>query len=193
MPKGPSYEREVAKQLSLWWTKGDRDDLCWRTANSGGRATVRGRKGKRTAGHAGDLGATDAAMLPFFRLVTVEAKRGYTAACSLHNLIDPPAKESKSDKAQNYPAFLRQTRRAARRAGTPYWMLVHRPDRKNAVVFLPMPAADVLLSSGFKRDIPAPWAVIVVSKTPILFMTLANFFETFTRKDFKRVASKQGV
>jgi hypothetical protein len=44
--KGSAFEREIAKQLSLWLTRGRREDVLWRSAMSGGRATVAHRKGK---------------------------------------------------------------------------------------------------------------------------------------------------
>jgi hypothetical protein len=44
--KGASFERAICKQLSLWLTQGKREDVLWRSAMSGGRATVAHRKGK---------------------------------------------------------------------------------------------------------------------------------------------------
>lgn len=43
--KGGSFERLVATQLSKWVSHGKRDDLYWRSAMSGGRATVAKKKG----------------------------------------------------------------------------------------------------------------------------------------------------
>jgi len=40
--KGGQFEREVANKLSLWVTHGKKKDCFWRSAMSGGRATVRG-------------------------------------------------------------------------------------------------------------------------------------------------------
>ena len=40
--KGSEFEREMCKCLSLWWTDSKRDDVFWRSAQSGGRAP-RGR------------------------------------------------------------------------------------------------------------------------------------------------------
>lgn len=57
--KGYAYEREVCKLLSLWVSDGTREDLFWRTATSGGRATVARRKGKDHRTHEGDIAATD--------------------------------------------------------------------------------------------------------------------------------------
>jgi hypothetical protein len=44
--KGSKFERQVCKDLSLWITNGQREDCLWRSAISGGRATVASRKGK---------------------------------------------------------------------------------------------------------------------------------------------------
>lgn len=38
--KGSKFEREICKLLSLWVTTGKRKDVFWRSAMSGGRATV---------------------------------------------------------------------------------------------------------------------------------------------------------
>lgn len=51
--KGAGFEREVCKQLSLWVSNGTNVDLYWRSAMSGGRATV--QKGK--VRQAGDITA----------------------------------------------------------------------------------------------------------------------------------------
>jgi hypothetical protein len=44
--KGTSFERDTCKRLSLWVTKGERDDVFWRSAVSGGRATTARRYGR---------------------------------------------------------------------------------------------------------------------------------------------------
>jgi hypothetical protein len=38
--KGSAFEREVCTKLSLWLTNGKNKDVLWRSAMSGGRATV---------------------------------------------------------------------------------------------------------------------------------------------------------
>jgi hypothetical protein len=58
--KGAAWEREACRRLSLWITKGERDDLLWRTAMSGGRATIQFRKGLINKSQVGDIGAIDA-------------------------------------------------------------------------------------------------------------------------------------
>lgn len=43
--KGAAFEREICSKLSLWITHGKRTDTLWRSAMSGGRATVAKAKG----------------------------------------------------------------------------------------------------------------------------------------------------
>lgn len=52
--KGSSFEREVCAALSLWITNGKDKDVFWRSAMSGGRATVHVRKGVANR-QAGDI------------------------------------------------------------------------------------------------------------------------------------------
>jgi hypothetical protein len=77
MAKGDQWERDLSKWMSLWWTEGHRDDVIWRVRASGSRATSRAKKGKATAGGAGDLKAEDIIAQPLFDYWLAEAKRGY--------------------------------------------------------------------------------------------------------------------
>lgn len=56
--KGAGFERQVCKHLSLWITQGKSSDEFWRSAMSGGRATLLARAGKKAANAAGDITAT---------------------------------------------------------------------------------------------------------------------------------------
>lgn len=57
--KGAQFEREICQALSGWLTKGKRRDLFWRSAMSGGRATVAHRKGVKLTTQGGDISAID--------------------------------------------------------------------------------------------------------------------------------------
>lgn len=57
--KGAQFERDVCKDLSLWISKGKRKDLFWRSAMSGGRATLAKKKGEKLKNQAGDITAID--------------------------------------------------------------------------------------------------------------------------------------
>src|SRR3954464_11883516 len=87
--KGASFERDLCKRLSLWWTDGERDDVFWRTSQSGGRATSRTKKGKKTKNSYGDICAVDPIGQPLLDLITFEVKRGYNKD-SFTDLLDKP-------------------------------------------------------------------------------------------------------
>jgi len=56
--KGAGFERLVCKRLSLWISGGKKPDVFWRSAMSGGRATVMAKKGTLAKASAGDITAT---------------------------------------------------------------------------------------------------------------------------------------
>ena len=72
--KGADFERSVCKRLSRWLTRRLRDDLFWRTAMSGGRATMQRRKGHRAAAQVGDIGAIDKQGERLTSLFVIECK-----------------------------------------------------------------------------------------------------------------------
>lgn len=98
MAKGGSYELEISKKLSLWFTNGERDDLVCRTDTSGGRATVRTKQKKITNKYLyGDLKHSDDKCLPMFDKWSIECKTGYKVGANtrwdLLDLIDSQQKE----------------------------------------------------------------------------------------------------
>lgn len=70
---GNTYERSVAKKLSLWLSEGQNDDVCWRDLGSGSRATIRGKQGKDTTRH-GDFVPTDLSYKYFFDRFCMDSK-----------------------------------------------------------------------------------------------------------------------
>jgi len=128
--KGGAFEREFAKELSLWWSDGQHDDWFWRSSASGGRATQRAKAGKTTINSVGDISAQSAEAHQLLKLVTFELKRGYNAH-TIEDLLDKP-KCLLQD-------FLDQATRQASLSGTPYWALVRKRDRRKALVFTNIP------------------------------------------------------
>jgi hypothetical protein len=53
--KGAAYERQICVKLSRWVSGGKKDDLFWRSAMSGGRATVSAKRGNYLNNQAGDI------------------------------------------------------------------------------------------------------------------------------------------
>lgn len=83
--KGAHFEREVAKQLSSWMTGGRRHDLFWRTAMSGGRATIANRNKGYVRSQLGDITAVDYEGYPLTEKFVIEAK--YHADLSFTNFF----------------------------------------------------------------------------------------------------------
>lgn len=130
--KGSQFEREICRQLSLWWSGGKADDLFWRTSNSGGRATTRHKSGKSTRSHHGDVTATDAFGQPFIRMFCLEIKRGYNRA-SVMDLLD----QASGSKKPLYQEWFEKVDKTRKKAGAISWMLIVRRDRKIPIVFMP--------------------------------------------------------
>ena len=140
MAKGSEFEREICKELSRWWTGGKRDDVFWRTAMSGGRATVRSRQGKTTAGSYGDITAIDPVGFPFLKAFAMELKRGYNKA-TIHEIMDAPSKAAE----QTIITWIKQVEASRVQSNARWWMIIHRRDRRVPMVYLPRVAAQALL------------------------------------------------
>lgn len=135
MGKGSGFEREMCKKFSLWWTNGTRDDIFWRTAGSGARATTRFRKsGKSTYANSGDLLAVDPIGKPFTDIFTVEMKRGYKN-WSIMDLVD----KSKKAKEPTISLFLKQALMGANRPDCyNYPLLLTRRDQRTEMLTMPI-------------------------------------------------------
>ena len=132
MAKGSSFERMICKQFSLWWSGGQRDDIFWRSCQSGGRATERAKKGKTTFGSYGDITAVDPIGGPLIKAFTIELKRGRSHG-NPWELVD----SVKSKVVRPFEKALNQAIASHQAAGSVAWMLICRPDRKVAMIYLP--------------------------------------------------------
>jgi len=73
--KGNQFEREVAVSLSRWVSDGVQDDIFWRSATSGGRATwAKSRTGNTLKNQVGDLSYIDSLGKKFIDTFAVEIK-----------------------------------------------------------------------------------------------------------------------
>lgn len=130
--KGSAFEREICKKLSLWWTGNARDDIYWRSSQSGGRATQRLKSGRSTFGSYGDIAFVDPIGEPLLRLFTIELKRGRS-----HGHPEDLMDCAKSDKQKPFESCLMQAYTAHQAAGSRAWMLICRRDCKIAMVYFP--------------------------------------------------------
>jgi len=119
MAKGGQFERDVCKELSLWWTEGERDDIFWRTSGSGARAKTRSRQQNKTTAYSyGDVTFTDPIGQPLIAKCILELKRGYGKWSPL-DLVDRPKmrKNAKKMPLQTLESFIEQVMEDVTNAG----------------------------------------------------------------------------
>jgi len=85
--KGSSFERDIAKELSLWISKEVRNDIFWRTHSSGSLGTVGGRRLEY-----GDIMAIDDLGKPLTDNWNIECRCG--RCLDTRHLIYPAPKNS---------------------------------------------------------------------------------------------------
>lgn len=130
MAKGGQFERDFSRSLSLWWTNGERDDIFWRTAGSGARATVRTKKGKTTAGQYGDITATDPDGKILIDKILFELKNGYPDA-EIEKLINYGKKSQGTDL---YSKWIEKCEKSCKASGIPGWAIVHKRSGREPLV-----------------------------------------------------------
>jgi hypothetical protein len=100
------------------------------------------KTGQKTFGQYGDIHAVDPIGQPLMDLVTIEAKKGYNKE-SAFNAMDKIPVGGMTHPCQ-WEKFLEQVRTDSKNAGTPYWMLVHRRDHRDIMVFIPLGLCEAL-------------------------------------------------
>ena len=185
--KGSKFEREISKILSLWWTKGKREDVYWRSTTSGARATVRNRKGKGTFGQCGDIQANDPIGQPLLDVCNIELKRGYSRDTISHLLDSLPG-----NKPQAYELFIEQAKEDHKKAGSHFWLLIVKRDRRRPMVYMSIrfyrelskalfPASETLTSGN------EPSVKLKFKKKTIFGCPLSEFLSVIKPKIIKRV------
>ncbi len=193
--KGSNFERKICKELSLWWTDGDRDDIFWRTSQSGGRATQRKKTGRGTANQYGDIQATDPIGQPLISLCTIELKKGYGHR-TFYDLIDKLPSQTK----QPYLQFIRQAKLQSNLAGTPWWLIIVSRDRKEPVIAMPYKLYKKIKNEHY--DLPLniqecfPQIIMQFDlpedeyKQKIFITTLFEFMDNVSSKTIKKLSQK---
>lgn len=173
--KGAAFERAIAKRLSLWWTGWRRDDVFWRTASSGGRATRRQWEGQETRGQLGDLAATDPIGQPFIDLIHIELKRGYSRV-GAESLLWP----GKSPLLDWFSQADREHRQAKARG----WWIIHRRDRQPTLLYMSGSAWRVLFKDvvfpGIGMIYPVGW------KEPVYCMEFEEALRCISPKELMK-------
>lgn len=172
MAKGSDFERDFARQLSLWWTRGMDDSVFWRVSASGGRARTRAKTGKKTDNQYGDICATQTEGMPLMAKTIWELKRGYKK-WSPFDVMDKPAKMKK----QTLELFWDQVMQGVTDSGKPLEpFLVWRRDQRVACVAMQFSFA-MTITNKLKRLWPRPVAAIKTETYNIVVFRLSDFFE----------------
>jgi hypothetical protein len=171
--KGGVFERDICRELSLWWTRGGRDDVFWRTSGSGARATTRAKRGKRTFGHYGDVLASDPIGQPLIDLLTIELKKGYNKH-SPYDALDKPDTHG----PRPWEKWVAKARDDSGRAGSFGWMLIWKRDRRKPIVFIPRYIWLTLLTWwGPHEARKGPWVHMHIRPETISSIPLEEFFK----------------
>jgi len=142
--KGADFERQVCRDLSRWLSAGAAEDWLWRSAMSGGRATLAARRGKQSRTQVGDLSSIHPSAAAFTSQFVVECKRYHDL--HIHGLFAvPPCGE--------LAVFWGRLRDQAHRAGR-HPMLVVRQDRAVCLVGLDQDGMRTLLLKWFNAHFP---------------------------------------
>lgn len=183
--KGTPFERDSCKNLSLWWTNGNRDDVFWRTSQSGGRATIRNKGGKATKNQYGDVQATDPIGQPLIDLCTIELKKGYSSS-TFFDLVDKILKGQKL----TYCEFIKQAIEQQKNAGSWSWLLITKSDYKETLVAMPITLKRLLIKAKSKVNSCYPQTTMQFmlndSPSKIFVTTLNEFMDNVNPLCFRR-------
>jgi len=182
--KGNKFERDICKQLSLWWTNGENDAVFWRTASSGGRATQRGKKGKSTKNQHSDITANDPIGQSFVDLFVIECKKGYNKD-SFADLFD-----CLSGSTPKYLKWIEGLRKSCKNSDSHYWLLIVKRDRRDTMCCFSERLCFGLAESGSEFD-PFLDCVNYTIKInngdenteTLVFMRLADFLDSIAPDD----------
>jgi hypothetical protein len=155
--KGARNERRLCRELSLLVSDGERDDLLWRSAMSGGRATVGRLRGKRRAAQAGDVSSIDHLSHWLVRDWYIEAKhyhdlqilRGFLFNSGrLHRFWRHTVKEAEH--------YLKRPMLIAKQDRQPELLIIPKGERLSKITRMPiisLPAwgADIYLFAGVEQ------------------------------------------
>lgn len=172
--KGGSFERSIAVRLSLWVSGHKRDDLFWRTASSGGRATFHNKSSTnaKLAHQAGDIAAIHPDGRLLLELFLVECK--FWKSIGFDKLVfgqAPPFAREWVKLSETCSLFLRCP------------MLIGKQNFKEELVFLSQDGYEVLSHAVTPKlglhvfAVFPQWRMVVVTLRNMLSM------------DFTRIAS----
>ena len=180
--KGSGFERDMARAISLWWTRNATEEAFWRVLGSGSRATVRTKSGKDVSFSSfSDIEPKTADAHAFTDQVICELKRGYSG-WAITDVLD-----SKNPKKKQWAAFFEQIAFAWKSSGKKYWICIFKRDQRKIMV---------ALSPELWMDLPkdflaVPRAILRNTGYDCVLITWEDF--TKIDPDFFRRSAKEDV
>jgi len=173
--KGRAFEKEISKNLSLWWSNNKRDDIFFCTSGSGSRFTSRKKVGKDTANSCGDIGITDPIGQPLLDFFSIEVKRGYSDKLDILSLVDS------KNKNNEVIDWVVKAKKEIKEAGRPYYMIVIKRNRKQKVVVI-----DIDFYYNFLSKIKPSKEPLLKFYGEVCFVIIPydEFFSIFSPLDF---------
>lgn len=180
--KGGGFERKMCKRLSLWYSHGERDDIFWRTAGSGARATCRMKQGLMTADSAGDMCAIHESAKRLTAKSIWEFKRGYTSkkgttgSINIISIVD----KLTAEKDPILVNWFIKLKKEMRQHGRKYGFIIFQRDRKNACIAITNKTFNYLRARNKRKYFfPSfgPVVSILCYKIEFSIMDLEDFLE----------------
>ncbi len=182
--KGNSFERQICKQLSLWWTENKSEDIFWRTASSGAMANIRSKKCQKTFGQYGDIQAINPIGQPLIDLGTIELKRGYSKS-TFADLMEPSTHTN--PKPCQYEKFIDQALADWVRSDSWCWLLIVKRDRRKAIILMPSILYIELKRQKIKFRKPCFHLYIGRNKNNVFGCVFDNFLAKVKPKHIKKI------
>lgn len=192
--KGSPFERLVCGQLDMWWTGREDVSVFWRSSQSGGRATTRKKKGKKTHGSHGDVAAVHPCGEPLIDVLTLELKRGYPKHHP-SSIFDTKDVLRRKEKIKQFEEFIDQARTSHLAAGSLSWMVIHQRDRRESMCYCEEWFYKLLREYGgfAKRPVPFMFMACRTKDDELLKLTgfrFSAFMEGVTRKVIENISKE---
>lgn len=163
--KGPQWERDIAKYLTIWLTGKEKPYKYWRTPGSGGLATI----SELNAGLSGDIRAVSSDAEFLTDIWSIEAKNGYPKIGVFQHF--------KNIKKFDLKEFWLQTLEASNMSSKNP-MLIYKKKSNRPVVFIDKKTDNILINN-FNDLIELPKLLLVFPdvKTMVGY-NFTDFFKT---------------
>lgn len=192
--KGPQFERDVSKYISLWASEGKHDDWLWRTSGSGARAKTRSKQGKTTRNACGDLKAECHDALFLFKKCTWELKNGYKNWCILDVIDANTSKKTGKRKLQKFEEFALQAKEDSNNAGVKYPIILTKKDKRVPVIWIPGELFSDIAILSDKSESAVPVIITFHGNENVgeyVGMKAEDFFSWCTPATFKSAIDKE--